>query len=58
MSVIPTPGAVTEHASNGLKYGLIGFGSLMLVNSFGLQSLVPIILPFVLIIAGVKMVAH
>ncbi len=58
MSIPVTPGAAAEHASNGLKYGLIGFGSLMLVNSFGLQSLVPIILPFILIGVGVKMAAH
>lgn len=51
---IQTPG---DHGSpaSGLKWGLIGLGSLMLINTFGLQSLVPLILPFVLIVAGVKM---
>ncbi len=58
MSLPITPAAVAEHGSNGLKYGLIGLGSLMLINTFGLQALVPIILPFVLIVAGVKIAAH
>ncbi len=52
MSIPVTPAAAS--GSSGLKFGLIGLGSIMLINTFGLQSLVPLILPFVLIAVGAK----